>query len=169
MEGAHCFDPADNCNPGTLTLPIIEYPHSEGCAVIGGYQYRGVSMPQLRGMYFYGDFCSGTIWAAQDTGGTWMVSKLLDSNRSITSFGEDENGELYISDNGTGSILRIAPSGVQGCVTLKGAPLIDRKIKLTQDEEAKQTTRTDTAGCFHFDDVVPGKKFQVLIKGPLAP
>lgn len=126
-------------------------------------------MPQFQGLYFYGDFCSGTIWAARETGGIWTPSEVLHSDRSIVSFGEDENGELYISDFETGSILKIAPTGIQGCVTLEGVPLSDRKIKLTQDDEPKQTTRTDDSGCFNFDQRVSDKKFQVLIKGPIGP
>ena len=66
MEGDHCFDPPTGCNDGTLTLPIIEYPHEDqsglfGCAVIGGYSYRSHGFPLLDGVYFYADYCSAIL------------------------------------------------------------------------------------------------------------
>ena len=174
MEGKHCFNPEENCPLDGLTLPIVEYPHNLdneflGCAVIGGYQYRGMAIPQLFGMYIYGDFCSGKIWAAHESNGEWETEILLDSGRLITSFGEDQNGSLFVSDAGTGSILRMTGPKVGGCVTLNGEPLADRKVNLKQVEETKQKTRTDTDGCFTFDQIVPGKKFEITIKGPVAP
>lgn len=100
MEGNSClFVP--NCDPGgILTLPILEYSHaSEDCSVIGGYRYRGNKYPQMDGIYFYGDLCSGKIrGATQDINGNWQSEILLDTINVITSFGEDEDGELYMVD-----------------------------------------------------------------------
>lgn len=60
MEGTACFNPTTNCDTGTLTLPILEYTHDKGaCSVIGGYVYRGRTIPPLQGTYFYADFCAG--------------------------------------------------------------------------------------------------------------
>ena len=56
MEGSQCFNPPANCNDGTLTLPILEYDHTLGCSITGGFRYRGNSNPQLYGIYIYGDF-----------------------------------------------------------------------------------------------------------------
>ena len=96
MEGNQCFNPSSNCNDGTLLLPVFEYSHSLGCSVTGGYRYRGMEMPEHFGTYIFGDFCSGRIWGSSDNGdGTWSTTELLDTNLSISSFGEDENGELY--------------------------------------------------------------------------
>ncbi|MES0363368.1 MAG: PQQ-dependent sugar dehydrogenase [Desulfobacteria bacterium] len=98
MEGNSCFNPAINCNNGTLTLPILVYDHSVGCSVTGGYLYRGSKNPNLNGLYFYGDFCSGLIWGAQEDGlGGWNTTVLLDTNFSISTFGEDESGEIYFA------------------------------------------------------------------------
>ena len=173
MEATHCFDPADNCARPGLALPIIEYPHNRGdeflgCAVIGGYQYRGTAIPQLSGRYIYGDFCSGKIWAARESNGKWTADLLVDSDRSITSFGEDETGVIYVSDSRTGSILRMVGPRVGGCMTFDGGPLANRNVNLKQVEEAKQKARTDADGCFGFDYVVQGKKFEITIKGPRA-
>ncbi len=98
MEGNSCFNPAINCNNGTLTLPILAYDHSVGCSVTGGYLYRGSKNPNLNGLYLYGDFCSGLIWGAQEDGlGGWNTTVLLDTNFSISTFGEDESGEIYFA------------------------------------------------------------------------
>jgi hypothetical protein len=87
--------------------PIGEYDHDQGCSVTGGYIYRGAAFPSLQGLYIFGDYCSGTIWSLQrDASGTWEQRKLLDSALSISSFGEDEAGELYVTDLG-GDIYRV--------------------------------------------------------------
>ena len=98
MEGNSCFNPTTNCNNGTLTLPILVYNHSVGCSVTGGYRYRGSKNANLNGLYLYGDFCTGLIWGAQEDGpGGWNTTVLLDTNFSISTFGEDESGEIYFA------------------------------------------------------------------------
>jgi glucose/arabinose dehydrogenase len=107
MEGAHCFtDPA--CSQVGLVLPVQEYQHIDGnCSVTGGYVYRGTEFPELRGIYFYGDFCSGTIWGIRQINGQWQNRLLLDTTFQISTFGEDEAGALYLADYATGIIHRI--------------------------------------------------------------
>jgi hypothetical protein len=108
MEGTHCFNPGSNCNDGSLVLPILEYSHADGCSVTGGYRYRGTEMPEHFGKYFYGDFCSGRIWGGVENveTGAWTVTELLDSDLSISTFAEDEQGELYVADY-AGTLYRI--------------------------------------------------------------
>ena len=108
MEGAHCYPPpGTGCNQTGLTLPILEYDHSTGdCSITGGYRYRGQLFQSLRGTYFYGDFCSGRIRAATFSG-TWSSTVALDTALSISTFGEDQAGEVYVADLG-GTIYRIA-------------------------------------------------------------
>ncbi|HEY5610001.1 MAG TPA: PQQ-dependent sugar dehydrogenase [Thermoanaerobaculia bacterium] len=109
MEGAHCFNPSTNCNRTGLVLPIAEYDHSLGCSVTGGYVYRGTKWPQFDGVYFYADYCSGRIWAtARRTDGTWETTQLLDTAAMISTFGEDERGEVYVVDHASGTVFRIA-------------------------------------------------------------
>jgi glucose/arabinose dehydrogenase len=103
MESTLCFDPPSGCNDGSLTLPILEYDHSLGCSITGGYRYRGGRFPQFGGRFFYGDFCSGRIWTGVQDGQTWSGTLLMDTALSITSFGEDEGGELYVVHYGSGS------------------------------------------------------------------
>jgi glucose/arabinose dehydrogenase len=108
MEGDHCFN-SSSCNMSGLTLPIAEYSHSEGIAVIGGYIYHGSAIPALQGKYVFGDFGSGTIWTLTESpSGTWTRNRLLSTSHQISSFGQDAAGELYLLDLG-GSIFKIAP------------------------------------------------------------
>lgn len=104
MEGSRCFE-SSNCTTEGLTLPTIEYSHALGCSVTGGYVYRGTRFPALRGLYLYGDFCSGTVWAMAPEDGTSAV--VGETGLSISSFGEDESGELYITDLWTGSVFLV--------------------------------------------------------------
>jgi glucose/arabinose dehydrogenase len=100
MEGTHCFPPSANCDRAGLQLPIHEYGTRDrgNCSITGGYVYRGRAYPAMVGGYFYGDYCSGRIWALAPRGdGTWENVELLDTNLQITSFGEDEAGELYVT------------------------------------------------------------------------
>lgn len=102
MEGNHGYD--GEAQPGLL-LPAAEYSHDFGCSVTGGYVYRG-SMPEWNGIYFYGDYCSGTVWGLILSDGQWQSQVLFEAVATITSFGEDESGELYFtSDNGSVYIL----------------------------------------------------------------
>lgn len=106
MEGSHCFDPSAGCAEERFVLPILEYSHAEGCSVTGGFRYRGSQIPELFGIYVFGDFCSGRIWSATvDEAGLWTRSELLGTSLAISSFGEDEAGELYVVDLG-GAVYR---------------------------------------------------------------
>lgn len=107
-EGTHIYSGAEPASE--VVMPVLEYDHAGGhCSVTGGYVYRGEALPGLQGYYLYGDWCSGTIWAArQDDAGNWTTDVSLQSGRPISSFGEDEAGELYLVDY-DGSVLRFAP------------------------------------------------------------
>jgi len=112
LEGMHCHedDPPGSCDDflnGGSTLPILEYNHDlPACSVTGGYRYRGQNYPDLEGVYFYADFCTGHIWGAIQQGNEWQSQELLDADFAISTFGEDEAGELYVVDyNGDQSVL----------------------------------------------------------------
>src|SRR3989475_6233924 len=125
MEGTACFPSSSSgCNDGTLTLPILEYDHSLGCSITGGYRYRGGRFPQLVGRYFYGDFCSGRIWTGVQSGSTWSGTQLIDTAMQITSFGEDEDGELYVVhyDSGSnGTVQRVVDTNQAFLLTVSRA------------------------------------------------
>ena len=88
-------------------LPFAEYAHNEGSSVTGGYVYRGSLVPELQGIYLFADFSSGRLWYAyRDEAGDWQHAILMrGTNQAISSFGEDDDGELYITSF-TGSLLR---------------------------------------------------------------
>jgi glucose/arabinose dehydrogenase len=103
LEGSRCFEPPEGCEFRGLELPRTEYGHGGGrCAVTGGYVYRGRNVPSLARTYVFGDYCSGEVFGLLRR----ERSVLLDTDLSITSFGEDEAGELYVVDHG-GTIYRI--------------------------------------------------------------
>lgn len=107
LEGQSCLD-GDDCDRSGLTEAIYSYPHAQGCAITGGYVYRGAQFPALQGVYLFGDYCSGRIWTMQRAvDGAWVVNEALDSDASISSFGEDEAGELYVTDYGTGVVYQV--------------------------------------------------------------
>ena len=109
MEGTGCFG-NPSCDTTGISLPVVEYDHSEGeCSVTGGSVYRGDAFPAMRGIYLYGDFCSGRIWGLQRQGAFWENVFLLDSPYLISTFGEDEAGSLYLADYASGDIYRITP------------------------------------------------------------
>jgi glucose/arabinose dehydrogenase len=104
-EGAHAFSGA--AGPEDLVYPIAEYSHRDGCSVTGGYVYRGDVMPDFQGVYLYGDYCSGLIWAVyRDEAGAWQNLLFMRTDYTISSFGEDEQGELYLTDH-NGRVLRL--------------------------------------------------------------
>lgn len=107
MEGAHCFQPQTACDRTSLVLPIAEYGREGGCSVTGGHVYRGSRIRALVGRYLFADYCSGRIWALTEAGGgRWTMATLLDSGLSVSSFGEDQDGDLYVVDH-RGAIYRI--------------------------------------------------------------
>jgi glucose/arabinose dehydrogenase len=109
-EGDQPFNTTSNCAIASFTPPILVYstPKDPCGAVTGGYRYRGSQYPLLNGVYFYADYCTGQIWGATQSGNTWPPGPpLLDTDASISTFGEDQNGELYLADREGGQIYRI--------------------------------------------------------------
>ena len=106
MEGATCYN-ASSCNQTGLTLPIIDFTHNPACSVTGGYVYRGSAIPEIRGHYFYSDYCAGFLHSFRYQNGAAVDQKDWGlTNPSVTSFGLDFAGELYmISGN---NILKLA-------------------------------------------------------------
>jgi glucose/arabinose dehydrogenase len=97
MEGFACYNPSVGCDQTGLTLPLIDYSHAEGISITGGYVYRGSNCPDLVGSYIYGDYGSRNIWRLRTQGGRVSSdSLLLLAPASISSFGEDKSGELYV-------------------------------------------------------------------------
>ncbi len=109
MEGSLCYPATNNCEREGLELPVWEYRHPLGQSITGGYVYYGTSLPGLNGAYIYGDYVTGRIWALRADPGQPLVNvELLDSQLHISSFGIDQNGEIYIVDLG-GKIYTLQP------------------------------------------------------------
>jgi glucose/arabinose dehydrogenase len=111
MEGTACFA-GDQCDRQGLSLPVIDYDHAgNGCAITGGYVYRGSAIPAMQGRYFYSDLCAGWLKsfvyvngaAAEQT--TWDIQNVA----PVYSFGQDAQNELYLL-SGNGSVYRIVSS-----------------------------------------------------------
>ena len=114
MEGTHCYPASASCSTEGLVLPVIESSHQAtgGCSVTGGYVYRGSAIPSLYGRYLFSDYCSGEIWMAERgaEGSLWEMTSLLQTGMQISSFGEDNEGELYVTDIGGGGVYKIVPA-----------------------------------------------------------
>jgi glucose/arabinose dehydrogenase len=123
FEGTHCFTSAAECSAlNGEVMPIHEYAHGLGdCSITGGYVYRGSLAPSLVGKYIYGDYCSGRVWTLTNNGGTWASALLFDTTYSISSFGEDNSGELYLVHRG-GSIYRFSETGLPTSTPTRTAP-----------------------------------------------
>ena len=109
IEGFNTFNAGTQITKGTSTDPVFEYDHNAGSSITGGYVYRGQEHPRMEGIYFFGDYNSGRIWGLQqDPSGNWIDRQLLETSLRISSFGEDERGNLYVASLFTGAIHRLS-------------------------------------------------------------
>jgi glucose/arabinose dehydrogenase len=107
-EGMHCYNPSSGCSFAGITLPVAEYGHSGGnCSITGGFVYRGPAFARLNGIYFYADYCSGRLWGLRNGAAGWETQELLKPGYAFTSFGEDEDGEVYAVDGNSGTLYRV--------------------------------------------------------------
>jgi glucose/arabinose dehydrogenase len=114
-EGKSCFNRA-TCDRRGLQPPLIDYSHSEGCSISGGYVYRGRALPQLEGMYFYSDYCTALLRSFRVTDAKtgkiadhWDWKAALDPDSKlakVAAFGQDQDGELYVITH-EGPILKL--------------------------------------------------------------
>lgn len=108
-EGTQCYL-EDGCDTAGYTLPVMEYTHDFGCSVTGGFVYRGEHMPDLQGAYLFADYCTGLVWRGTSVDGeTWIMSDPVDTGFAISAFGEDANGNLYITDLNGGGVYLVVP------------------------------------------------------------
>jgi glucose/arabinose dehydrogenase len=106
-EGGHAYEGEPS---GSLSLndPVAEYSHDLGCSITGGVVYRGMNLPEWQGVYLYGDYCNGNIWGLlRSPDGTWQNQLLFATGISISSFGVDEAGEIYLLDLRLGELYRL--------------------------------------------------------------
>lgn len=120
MEGTHCFKPRRGCDQTGLRQPICDYSHEEGKSVTGGFVYRGKRLPELVGTYVFCDYYPGPIWGLKEReDGTWERLVLGKHEFLVSSFGEDEQGELWLCDHQGGALWRLDPAPAAGGKTEK--------------------------------------------------
>lgn len=111
MEGSQCLGSGNFCDSTGLTPPIFEYPSSGAahCSITGGFVYKGAGIPALRGVYVYADYCSGVIWGLRGSqAGVTEHLEIASAGFSISSFAQDNDGELYVIEYG-GAIHKLVP------------------------------------------------------------
>lgn len=113
LEGTNCYEPPSGCDATGLQLPIHEYEHLGQCSITGGFVYRGCAITELQGRYIFGDFCTGQIWSLSHNGVSVVdliehTDEIGSDGLTLTGFGEDANGEMYICTI-LGAVIRIVP------------------------------------------------------------
>jgi glucose/arabinose dehydrogenase len=108
MEGLHCYKPQTGCSQAGLVLPVFEYDHGQGCSVTGGYVYRGKAIAPLVGRYLFTDYCGDKLWATtRDSAGQFTTTEVGTVPSGVTSFGEDESGEVYFTVDQEGTVYKL--------------------------------------------------------------
>jgi glucose/arabinose dehydrogenase len=130
IEGSQCFNPAIGCDKNGLELPIFEYSHASGAgrSITGGYVYEGNSIEPLKQKYVYGDFVSGNIWSLQKSDDQVINTLIANTDLSVSTFGIDQNKELYFADYGSGIIYKFIDNS-----TSVENNLYDRDYRLEQN------------------------------------
>jgi len=107
-EGNNIYNNSGCKAENLYTFPIYTYPHGEECAIIGGFVYRGTPSSKYYGHYFFADYCSDRIWTLHNIGGTWVKEDFGQfPGNSFVAFGEDSQGQLYISGTKSGTIYKV--------------------------------------------------------------
>lgn len=125
-EGNHAYPPGSAPKPTAgLTFPVHEYSHATGDdSITGGYVYRGSDIATWQGLYFFGDFESGKIWAMDS--GTYETALAVDTPVLITTFGEDEAGEVYLGEYFDSTVYQLRNANTPPVATLRRLQGTDR-------------------------------------------
>ncbi|MFZ5857458.1 MAG: PQQ-dependent sugar dehydrogenase [Chloroflexota bacterium] len=172
LEGNLCYSPAVCTPPANYVPPVTVYDHgtndSNGCSVTGGYVYRGSNFPALTGVYLYADFCLGKIWGlTRNISDQWVTTLIADTDYMIPSFGEDEQGELYIMDFASGSVLRLAEATVLS-QTLKSTASRDGHILELHELLNRGGVFSSTQTTFPLGDDQSDRQFRAILSFPTA-
>ena len=125
IEGTRCLKisgmPVPCHQASIFTLPVAEYDHTQGCAVVGGVVYRGSELTQLDGKFLFADFCRGNIWSLHNPSSSeeqgpvkvsldgWRLELALKAYQIVSSIGEDEEGNLYVVAYQPGALFKLSP------------------------------------------------------------
>jgi uncharacterized repeat protein (TIGR03806 family) len=149
-EGKHAYNASCASAPGFIE-PVVEYDHSQGNSVTGGYVYRGAALPALVGHYVFGDYGSGRIWRLDDNGsGGYTAVELADTGLAISSFGQGNDGELYVVDIGGGGLYELVDGGGGAA----GGPPVATQLSATGCVAASNPSQP-AAGLIPYDVAAP--------------
>lgn len=175
MEGTYCYNLPSGCDQTGLTLPVKDYGRTLGNCVTGGYVYRGSRRPELQGAYIYGDFGSGNIFMFRYNGSTLIAdSILLQTPYNISSFGTDQNGELYVVSYSTGTILRFDQTAISSAGSdrslVPGDFFLDRSFPnpFNPTTNVRYGVPVGASVVFRLYDVL-GRQVKMLAEGDLSP
>ena len=114
MEGFDCYNPSSGCDQTGLELPIWNYGHSSdgGYSITGGFVYHGNNAGELQNKYIYGDFVTGNIWMLYKEERIVENELIVNTNYQISTFGVDDENELYFADYSTGKIYTFEGTAV---------------------------------------------------------
>ncbi len=167
LEGNLCYNPASCTPPPGYVPPVAIYDHGEndsiGCSVTGGYVYRGTAFPALTGVYLYGDFCQGRIWGMmRNSSNQWVSSLIVDTNYFISSFGEDENGEVYLTDYGSGSVIHLVEATIVQ-KTFLSSPAYDGVTLESSENSGTGSYKNATGTSFPLGDNAANQQARVIL------
>lgn len=167
LEGNLCYMPANCTPPASYIPPVIIYDHgtddSIGCSVTGGYVYRGSQFPALNGVYLYGDFCRGKVWGMFKNGsGQWISNLIFDTDYLISSFGEGEDGEIYLADYGAGKIYHIVEAPILQDTFLSDA-VFDGTIRESSENSGQGGSKNPTGTILKLGDDSANRQFRSIL------
>lgn len=165
MEGGLCYNPPSGCDQNGKTLPVAEYNHSVGCAVTGGYVYRGSTFPSLYGHYFYADFCTGMFFSIyRNSTPAWDPVQSMDTPYYVSTFGEDEQKELYLADYSAGKIYSIGYQNTPPVtITYKSDGVNDGWVLESSQTSNKGGSLNNSAMIFAVGDNAANKQFRGIL------
>ncbi len=167
LEGNLCYNPSTNCvKPSGYVGPVATYDHGTndlfGCAVTGGYVYRGSASPTLDGVYFYGDFCSGKLLGLVKTSTGWQYKIITSTPYHLSSFGQDEAGELYLVDYG-GQIVRISQVTILSAPPFISEGPLDGTVVESSENSGVGGTLNSTSGTFSVGDTANRRQRRAIL------
>ena len=166
LEGNLCYLNNPCPPPSHYVAPVAVYNHgsgdSIGCAVTGGYVYRGSAFPALDGVYLFGDYCSGNLWGLyKNSSNIWTKQLIKATGYNISSFGQDEAGELYIVNYG-GSLVHVTHAPLV-TTTLTSIPAQDGYIAETSRRSGQGGVVNATSTILKAGDSAANQQFRSFL------
>lgn len=165
-EGNLVYNPNCTSIPNYVP-PVATYNHgnndSFGCALTGGYVYRGSASPALQGIYLYGDYCSGKVLGlVKNSNNTWTASLLATTSYNISSFGEGENGELYLTDL-NGRVVKISGHPTTVSASFNSQANLDGYIIESASSKGTGGSFNSSSSTFMLGDSVDNRQYRAIL------